>query len=131
MPEFRRPISKQAEQVWPVIVRKGRTMTAFAEWNDYCPEYISSKVLATRAKLWTKTIRKELTMGLPNKDEVKGKLNKAKGAAKESIGRTLGDREMENKGAKERQIGTAQENLGEAKRELGDAVKDMGDTIRK
>jgi len=70
-------------------------------------------------------------MGLPNKDEVKGKLKKAKGAAKESIGRTLGDREMENKGAKERHIGAAEENLGKAKRELGDAVKDMGDTIRK
>jgi len=70
-------------------------------------------------------------MGLPSKDEVKGKLNKAKGAAKESIGRTLGDREMENKGAEERRSGTAQEDVGRAKREVGDALKDVGEAIRK
>src|SRR5262250_116059 len=41
-------------------------------------------------------------MARPNKDEIKGKLNKARGSAKESIGRALGDRDMENKGAEER-----------------------------
>src|SRR5262249_24772970 len=70
-------------------------------------------------------------MRLPNKDEMKGKLNKAKGAAKESIGRTVGDREMENSGAHERRSVTARENLSRARRKVGDALKDLGDAVRK
>jgi len=69
-------------------------------------------------------------MARPNKDEVKGKLNKAKGSAKESIGRALGDRDMEHKGAEERRRGSAQESVGKAKRKVGDAIKNLGKRIR-
>ena len=37
-------------------------------------------------------------MGLPNKDEVNGKLRQAKGLMKGKIGRALGDRKMKNEG---------------------------------
>jgi len=70
-------------------------------------------------------------MGHLTKDEIKGKVNKAKGAAKESLGRALGNRNMENKGAEERRSGTAQENVGKAKRKVHDAIRDLEESIRK
>lgn len=69
-------------------------------------------------------------MGLPNKDEVEGKLDQAKGAVKENVGRAIDDREMENEGAADRAGGKVQEGYGEVKRKVGDAVKDIGDKIR-
>ncbi len=41
-------------------------------------------------------------MGLPNKDEVKGKFDQAKGLVKGKIGRALGDRKMKDEGDAER-----------------------------
>ena len=70
-------------------------------------------------------------MGLPNKDELKGKWEQAKGTVKEKIGHAMDDRELEEEGASERAQGEARESFGEAKRKVGDAVKDLGETIRK
>lgn len=69
-------------------------------------------------------------MGLPNKDEVEGKFDQAKGAVKETVGRAVNDRELENEGAADRTGGKIQEGYGEAKRKVGDAIKDIGDKIR-
>ncbi len=69
-------------------------------------------------------------MGLPNKDEVEGKFDQAKGAVKENVGRAIDDREMESEGAADRAGGKVQEGFGTAKRKVGDAVKDIGDKIR-
>ncbi|HEX6624002.1 MAG TPA: CsbD family protein [Pyrinomonadaceae bacterium] len=69
-------------------------------------------------------------MGIPNKDEVEGKFDQAKGAVKENVGRAVGDREMETEGAADRASGNVQEGFGTAKRKVGDAVKDIGDAIR-
>lgn len=70
-------------------------------------------------------------MGLPNKDEVEGKFDQAKGTVKENVGDAIGDREMEAEGAADRAGGNVQEGYGEAKRKVGDAIKDVGDAIRK
>lgn len=70
-------------------------------------------------------------MGLPNKDEVEGKFDQAKGAVKEGVGRAVGDDEMEAEGSADRAGGKLQEGYGEVKRKVGDAVKDVGDAIRK
>lgn len=70
-------------------------------------------------------------MGLPNKDEVEGKFDQAKGAVKESVGHAVGDDEMEAEGSADRAGGNLQEGYGEVKRKVGDAVKDVGDAIRK
>ena len=69
-------------------------------------------------------------MGTPNRDEVEGKFDQAKGALKENVGRAVGDREMEAEGAADRASGNVQEGFGTAKRKVGDAVKDIGDKIR-
>ena len=70
-------------------------------------------------------------MGLPNKDEMEGKFDQAKGAVKENVGRAVDDREMESEGAADRASGNIQEGYGTAKRKVGDAIKDVGDEIRK
>ena len=69
-------------------------------------------------------------MGTPNRDEVEGKFDQAKGALKENVGRAVGDRDMEAEGAADRASGNVQEGFGTAKRKVGDAVKDIGDRIR-
>lgn len=70
-------------------------------------------------------------MGLPNKAEIKGKINQAKGTVQENIGQAVGNRNMENDGAADRRKGEVQETFGKARRKVGDAVKDLGDTLRK
>ena len=70
-------------------------------------------------------------MGLPNKDEVEGKFDQAKGSVKENVGHAIGDREMEAEGSADRAEGNVQEGFGTAKRKVGDAIKDVGDAIRK
>jgi len=70
-------------------------------------------------------------MGLPNKDEVKGKLDQAKGATKETVGRAINDRDLEAEGNADRAGGKVQEGYGTAKRKVGEAIEDIGETIRK
>jgi len=70
-------------------------------------------------------------MGLPNKDEVEGKFDQAKGAVKENVGDAIGDRDLEAEGAADRAKGNLQEGYGEAKHKVGDAIKDVGDAIKR
>ncbi len=70
-------------------------------------------------------------MGLPNKDEVKGKFDQAKGAAKETVGRAVNDRDLEAEGNADRTSGKVQEGFGKVKRKVGDAIEDLGESIRK
>jgi uncharacterized protein YjbJ (UPF0337 family) len=72
-----------------------------------------------------------LTMALPNKAEIKGKVNKAKGAVKENVGRATRNRSLEIEGAADRGKGAVQETVGRARRKVGDAVRDLGRTLRK
>lgn len=69
-------------------------------------------------------------MRVPNKTEMRGKINKAKGSVKEKIGHAVGNRNMEKEGAAERSKGSIQETVGKARRKVGDAVKGLGKTIR-
>lgn len=69
-------------------------------------------------------------MGLPNRDEMEGKLDQAKGAVKENVGKALNDRDLETEGAADRVGGNVQEGFGTAKRKVGEAVEDIGDAIK-
>ncbi|MBC7909475.1 MAG: CsbD family protein, partial [Pyrinomonadaceae bacterium] len=66
-------------------------------------------------------------MGLPNKDEIEGKWDQAKGAVKENVGRAIDDNEMEAEGQADRASGNVQEGFGTARRKVGEAVEDVGD----
>ena len=70
-------------------------------------------------------------MGLPNRDEVEGKFDRAKGSIKENVGRALNDRDLEEEGSADRVSGNVQEGWGTAKRKVGETVEDIGDAIKK
>ena len=48
-------------------------------------------------------------MGLPNKDELEGKFDQAKGKTKETIGRAIDDRDLESEGQVDNAGGKVQE----------------------
>ena len=68
-------------------------------------------------------------MGLPNRDEVEGKWDQAKGKTKETIGRALNDDELEAEGQADNAGGEVKEGFGKARRKVGEAIEDVGDAI--
>ena len=66
-----------------------------------------------------------------NRDEIKGKLDKTKGAVKQGLGRALKDRQLEQEGVDDRAKGKMKEDFGRARRKVGEAVKDVGDAIKR
>jgi uncharacterized protein YjbJ (UPF0337 family) len=68
-------------------------------------------------------------MGLPNRDELEGKFNQAKGKTKEVIGRTIDDKKLEQEGETDRVGGNVQEKLGKARRKVGETISDIGKSI--
>jgi uncharacterized protein YjbJ (UPF0337 family) len=70
-------------------------------------------------------------MGLPNRDELEGKFDQAKGSVKETVGRAINDRDLEAEGDAEHTGGKVQEGFGTARRKVGEAVEDIGESIRK
>ena len=70
-------------------------------------------------------------MGLPNRDEVEGTFDQAKGKAKETIGKAIDDRELESEGQADNAGGKVQEGYGKARRKVGEAIEDVGDAIKR
>jgi uncharacterized protein YjbJ (UPF0337 family) len=66
-----------------------------------------------------------------NKDELQGKLRKAKGQIKQAAGVATGNRRLENEGAAERSGGAAQAGVGKATRKIGEAVAKVGGVVTK
>lgn len=65
-----------------------------------------------------------------NKDELQGKVEKAKGYVKEQVGKATDDPDLEAEGGAQRGAGAVQEGVGKARRKIGEAVKDIGDAIK-
>jgi uncharacterized protein YjbJ (UPF0337 family) len=70
-------------------------------------------------------------VGIPNKEEVRGKLRGWQGAVKEKIGHVIDDKAMERQGAAERAAGDIRNQVGKIKRRVGDTIKDVGKFVRK
>jgi uncharacterized protein YjbJ (UPF0337 family) len=70
-------------------------------------------------------------MGLPNRDELEGKIDQAKGKTKQTVGRAINDRELEQEGSADRTGGKVQEGFGKARRKVGEAIEDIGEEVRK
>jgi uncharacterized protein YjbJ (UPF0337 family) len=60
-----------------------------------------------------------------NRDELKGKAEKAKGFVKEETGEVLNDPELEAEGKAERAGGKLREGYGRAKEKISDTVDDI------
>jgi len=58
-----------------------------------------------------------------NKDQVKGRIQEAKGAIKEAAGKLVGNPSLEVKGNIEKNLGKAQAKVGEFKEELKKSSK--------
>jgi len=66
-----------------------------------------------------------------NKDEVEGKVDRAKGRAKEAAGDLTDNEQLREEGAADEAAGNVQETFGNGRRKVGDALKDLGDSIKK
>lgn len=65
-----------------------------------------------------------------NKDTAEGKLEQAKGVAKQHIGRATGDAQLHDEGVDDQAAGEVQEGVGKVKDTVGSAVKKVGDAIK-
>jgi uncharacterized protein YjbJ (UPF0337 family) len=70
-------------------------------------------------------------MGLPNKDELEGKFDRAKGHVKETTGRVFDDPELEAEGEADKAEGSVKEGFGKGKRKVGEAIEDIGESIKR
>ncbi len=68
-------------------------------------------------------------MSVPNKDEVEGKWEQAKGWVKDKAGEVTNDPDLEAEGEAQNAGGHAQESWGKVKRGVGNAVDAVGDAI--
>ena len=62
--------------------------------------------------------------------EVHGKVKKAEGKVKETVGILTGDKKMEREGSLQRAEGAVQEGLGKTGRKVGEAMTNLGNTIK-
>ncbi len=69
-------------------------------------------------------------MSIPNRDEVEGKYEKAKGWVKDKVGETTGNRDLEAEGEVQHAEGETQETWGKLKRGVGEAVDAVGDALK-
>jgi uncharacterized protein YjbJ (UPF0337 family) len=57
-----------------------------------------------------------------NKDQVKGRVEQAKGSVKENAGKALGDRELQGEGKADKAAGKTQATYGDAKEKVKSAI---------
>jgi uncharacterized protein YjbJ (UPF0337 family) len=58
-----------------------------------------------------------------NKDQVKGRVEQAKGAVKETAGKVVGNKKLETEGQIDKSTGKAQATYGDLKEDVKEAVK--------
>ncbi len=58
-----------------------------------------------------------------NKDQVKGRVEEAKGKVKEVTGRTVGNPDLEDRGTAQKIGGSVQKNYGDLKQDVKDSLK--------
>jgi uncharacterized protein YjbJ (UPF0337 family) len=66
-----------------------------------------------------------------NKDELKGKIDRAKGQAKQEIGRATNDPDLVDEGVADEAGGEVREGFGKARRKVGDAIEDIGENLKR
>lgn len=66
-----------------------------------------------------------------NRDELEGKLDRAKGEVKQAVGHATNDDRLHDEGVVDEASGKIQEGFGEGRRKVGDAVEDLADRIKR
>ncbi len=66
-----------------------------------------------------------------NRDELDGKLDRAKGEVKQALGDATNNERLHDEGVADEASGKVQEGFGTARRKVGDAVEDVGDAIKR
>lgn len=66
-----------------------------------------------------------------NRDEIEGKLDRAKGEAKQAIGHATDNERLHDEGVTDEASGKIQEGFGKGRRKVGDAIEDIGDAIKR
>jgi uncharacterized protein YjbJ (UPF0337 family) len=66
-----------------------------------------------------------------NRDELDGKLNRAKGEVKQAFGHATNDERLHDEGVADEVSGKIQEGFGEGRRKVGDAIEDLGEKIKR
>lgn len=64
-----------------------------------------------------------------NEDQVKGRLEQAKGHIKEAVGKVTGNESLKQEGRVDQAAGKVQSNYGDLKEDAKDAVKKTTDRI--
>ena len=64
-----------------------------------------------------------------NRDELKGKAQKAKGFVKDKAGELMNDPELEAEGEVERAGGELREGFGKAKRKVKEGIEEIADKV--
>jgi uncharacterized protein YjbJ (UPF0337 family) len=64
-----------------------------------------------------------------NRDEIKGKAEKAKGYVKEKAGELTNNPDLEAEGTVDRASGAVREGFGKAKRKVKDGIEDVAEAV--
>jgi uncharacterized protein YjbJ (UPF0337 family) len=65
-----------------------------------------------------------------NNDEMRGKMEKVKGRAKQAAGDLTDNERLRNEGVDDEAVGRAREGVGKARRKIGEAVEDIGEHLK-
>ena len=66
---------------------------------------------------------------MKNRDEMRGKMDQAKGRVKQAAGDLTGNDRLRGEGAADEAIGKVEDAGGRARRKVGEAVSKLGDKI--
>ena len=66
-----------------------------------------------------------------NKNEVNGKIDQAKGRAKQAVGNLTGDDDLKAEGEADEASGKVQDTVGRGTRKVGKAIEDLGKAVKR
>jgi uncharacterized protein YjbJ (UPF0337 family) len=66
-----------------------------------------------------------------NKNEVDGKIDQAKGRAKQAAGDLTNDEDLKAEGEADEAAGVVQETVGRGTRKVGEAIEDFGKKVKR
>ena len=66
-----------------------------------------------------------------NKNEVNGKIDQAKGRAKQAVGDLTNDDDLKAEGEVDEAAGKVQDTVGRGTRKVGEAIEDLGKKVKR